>query len=125
MNFKSGTVYYLKNCQAVYPTKDKFVVCISPMRLLFYFINSVDEKRPYAHEGDHVVFLETYQMQCLSHKSYINVSKIGEIQQNQFSDAHMKEPLSNEILLRLKSKIAANRKLSREQKNIVLEELHI
>lgn len=125
MNFKAGTIYHLKNCTAAYPTKNKFVVCISPKKSFFYFINSIDGKRPYAHETDHVVFLEASRVECLSHKSYINVSMVCEIQQDQFSDVREKEMLSDDLLLKIRSKVKEDKRISREHKNIVLEELHI
>jgi hypothetical protein len=123
MNFRPGTIYHLRDCAAAYPKKDKFVVCISSTKSFFFFINSVDAKRPYAHEQDHIVFLGPYRVQCLSHKSYINVSIVSEIQQNKFSDACEKESLSNDLLIKIRDKVTLDKKLSRELKNIILEEL--
>ncbi|MDR1391270.1 MAG: hypothetical protein LBI95_02790, partial [Holosporales bacterium] len=120
MNFKVGTIYHFKNCETAYPPKNKFAVCISSRRSFFYLINSIDDKRPYAYEEKHVVFLETSRVECLSHKSYINVSKVREIQQKH--DVQEKNILSNDLLLKIRNKVKNNKKLSNEYKNIILEE---
>jgi hypothetical protein len=50
---------------------------------------------------------------------------VCEIQQDQFSDVREKEMLSDDLLLKIRSKVKEDKRISREHKNIVLEELHI
>lgn len=75
MQIKTGFLYHLRECKVCNPVKDKYGICISAENQWFYLINSVDEKRPYAHEKDHVVYLEKHQIEALKHRSYIVVTK--------------------------------------------------
>ena len=69
MPFITGRVYFFKKCKISNPVKDKFAICISADDSLFFLINSVDERRPYQHEVEHVIYLEKHQLNCLSHQS--------------------------------------------------------
>lgn len=120
MPFATGMVYFFKGCQASNPVKDKLAICMSAEASLFYLINSVDEKRPYQYEKDHVVYLEKYQIKCLSHTSYINVSKICFMTEKSFTEQVVKELLPNAVWLLIKQKVLSDRLVLRKYKDIIL-----
>ncbi len=119
--FESGTVYFIKQCKQSIPPKDKFVICISNKDNLFLFINSVDEKRPYQYEKDHLVYLETHQLQCLSHQSYINITKYFSISGSDFTSVEKRENLNPSIKLTIKTAIQKDKTIFNKIKRIIDE----
>ena len=122
MKYKTGRVYFLKNCPVSFPVKDKLAICVSGKNLLFILINSVDERRPYQHELEHVVYFEAHQINCLSHKSYTNVSKLQLIQEDQLVLSEERETLSNAVWLNIRSKINQDPTIPQKYKTIVEKE---
>ena len=122
MKYRTGRVYFLKNCPVSFPVKDKLAICVSGKNLLFVLINSVDEKRPYQHELEHVVYLETHQINCLNHKSYTNVSKLHFIQEAYLILSEEREMLSNAIWLNIRSKISQDPTIPKKYKIIIEKE---
>lgn len=121
--FESGTVYFIKQCKKSIPPKDKLVICVSNKDSLFFFINSVDEKRPYQYEKDHVVYLENYQLRCLSHQSYINITRYFSINSSDFVSAEKRENLNSLVKSTIKTAVKKDKTISNRIKKIIDENL--
>lgn len=119
MAFRTGYFYFVNPCRASIPVKPKFVICVSEENDLFYLINSCDEKRPYEHELEHVVYLEKINCSALDHRSYIDVSKPRVIEPGDYSSATAKGVAANDIWLKIKKTALSDRKLGSKFKKII------
>lgn len=119
MAFRTGYFYYINPCRASIPVKPKFVLCMSAEYNLFYLINSCDDKRPYEYEKEDVVYIEKTNLNTLSHKSYINISKPRQIEPWDYENAKEKGFIANDLWLRIKNAASHNRKLGMKLKKII------
>lgn len=116
---KNGGLYFIHNCSVSYPIKDKFAICVSAQDNIFYLVNSCDEKRPYRHELDFVVYIEPHNLQDISHRSYINVSKIHVLPEEDIQNSHEICVMTNDLWLRIKNKIVRCPLIQNKYKQII------
>ena len=119
---KTGAVYFIPNCTVSNPIKDKYAICVSADDNLWFLINSCDERRPYHHELDDVVYLETHEINCLKHRSYINIKNIRMLSDIDKENFSFKCLLQNDLWLKIKTAVKRNKTLQRKYKQIIDEQ---
>lgn len=80
------------------PPKNKFVVCVCPAELLFFFINS---HLPIAREAG--VEISPEELPCLSRVSYVDTSRVFRVYPEEFNE----ESHRGQIQLPLRRRIVA------------------
>lgn len=119
MVFQNGFLYFIPNCSVSVPVKDKFAICISADDNIFYLVNSCDERRPYSHELDHVVYIEKRHFASLRHRSYINIKNIKNLSVGDLSVAEARGLMSNDLWLKIKSMVSNSKVVQVRYKDII------
>lgn len=122
MSFKNGGLYYIPQCSISIPVKDKFAICVSAEDNIFYLVNSCDERRPYAHEIEYVVYIERHHFKELSHRSYINIKNIKFLPEKDLAKAMEYSIMPNDLWLRIKSQAATCKTLQGKYKIIIMKQ---
>lgn len=116
---KNGCLYFIPQCGASVPQKDKFALCVAVSDRLCYLINSCDDKRPYRHELDSVVYVDRTHLAMLKYRSYLNVTKVCVLSQSDIDKAIEKGEIPNNLWLGIKKKVSESRTLQRKYKEII------
>ena len=91
----SGDVFHYHSC-ITRPPKDKFIICVCPIELLFFFINS----NPPIPVGAGVEITPS-ELPCLSHVSYVDTSMMIMVYPEELDETSAR----GKILLPLRRKI--------------------
>lgn len=104
----------LVNCQLTNPPKEKFAICVCPEKKLFFFINSQPRRLAEAQ-----VEIQDYELDCLSHNSHVDTSKVVTFSECELQTSRHKGPLSNMLKLRIKRRVREHPHLAKRYADLV------